>query len=83
MTKLFYAAIFLMMPVVAFAEEATTVTNADSTAMWYLIGAACVSFASSLLSALIPMPAEGSFWVIPRKILDFLASNIFNAKNAK
>lgn len=39
--------------------------------------------AASAISAIFPVPAEGSKWVIVRKAIDFLAINLGNAKNAK
>lgn len=39
--------------------------------------------AASAISALFPAPAEGSKWTIVRKIIDFCAINLGNAKNVK
>lgn len=38
---------------------------------------------ASTISALFPAPAEGSKWAIVRKVIDFCAINLGNAKNAK
>lgn len=79
--KIYLVALMVLMPVAAFAQEVVAIVEEPSTALWFLVAAACVSFASSLLSAFIPMPKEGSVWVPIRKVLDILASNVFNAKN--
>lgn len=81
MNKFYLAAMMALMSGAVFAQEVVTVVEENSMATWILIAAACVSFASSLLSALVPMPKEGSVWVPVRKILDLLAVNVFNAKN--
>ena len=39
--------------------------------------------AAAAISALFPTPAEGSKWGIVRKVIDFCAINLGNAKNAK
>lgn len=51
--------------------------------VFVIIAGSLVSCASSIISALVPMPKEGSAWVWIRKIVDLLAVNIGNAKNAK
>ena len=35
------------------------------------------------LAAMIPHPSAGSFWAIPRKLLDLAALNVGHAKNAE
>lgn len=37
--------------------------------------------AAAAISAIFPVPVEGSKWQIVRKVIDFLAINIGNAKN--
>lgn len=39
--------------------------------------------AAAAIAALTPVPAEGSKWQIVRKVIDFLAINVGNAKNLK
>lgn len=36
----------------------------------------------SVLAAVLPHPTDGTFWVIPRKILDAVAMNFGHATNA-
>lgn len=36
----------------------------------------------STLAAVLPHPADGTFWVIPRKLLDAVALNFGHATNA-
>lgn len=38
--------------------------------------------AAAAVAAIFPVPAEGSKWQIVRKVIDFLAINVGNAKNA-
>lgn len=47
--------------------------------VWPYMGAV-VAVASALDSAL-PQPKPGSHWLVPRKVLSFLAVNIANASN--
>lgn len=37
--------------------------------------------AAAAVSAIFPVPAESSKWQIVRKVIDFLAINVGNAKN--
>lgn len=39
--------------------------------------------AAAAIAALTPVPAEGSKWQVVRKVIDFLAINVGNAKNLK
>lgn len=39
--------------------------------------------AAATIAAATPVPAEGSKWQIVRKVIDFLAINVGNAKNIK
>ena len=37
--------------------------------------------AAAAIAAILPQPAEGSKWSLVRKVVDFLAINVGNAKN--
>ena len=37
--------------------------------------------AAAAIAAIFPAPAEGSKWSLIRKVVDFLAINVGNAKN--
>ena len=39
--------------------------------------------AASAAAAVLPKPAEGSTWATVRNVLDWLALNVGNSKNAK
>ncbi len=45
--------------------------------------ATTVVAAAATIAAIFPAPAEGSKWGYVRKVIDFLAINIGNAKNVK
>jgi len=88
--KKLYAMVLVMMvvPFMAFAQEAVAVVDPDASvtlsgyALW-MAAVGIVVGAASGLAALFPVPAVGTFWYWPRRILDLLAANFLNAKNAK
>lgn len=90
MKKLY--AMFLVMvatPFMAIAQEVVEVVTVpvdtvtlSGVNLWLTIAGLVIGCASSI-AAVLPKPAEGSKWTFFRKILDLLAANIGNAKNAK
>lgn len=89
MNRIYAMVVALMVvPFVAFAQESVSVVVPDASvtlsgyALW-MAAAGIIIGAASGLAALFPVPAVGTFWYWPRRVLDILAANFLNAKNAK
>ncbi|MBF0562333.1 MAG: hypothetical protein HQL37_09985 [Alphaproteobacteria bacterium] len=58
--------------------------NTDTiTALWSAAWPAITAIVAgaSALDAVLPQPAAGSHWLLPRKILSFIAANVGQASN--